>query len=280
MKIAVAIATEEALPSAFVVFRGLEQGLRKAADLGYDGVELALMHKEQVDKRLMKRLLSEYGMEIPAVSTGQVFAGLNLWFTHPDPEIRRKAVDVFRGLVDLASELGAMVNIGRLRGPIPEGEKREVAEDRFLEVVSGLAEYSEGRGVKLLLEPVNRYEINFINSVDEGAALLRRLGRKNVFLMPDVFHMNIEDDSIPASFARNIVDTGYVHFADSNRLAPGRGHLNFPEIVGTLKGLGYDGWISVEILPKPNPDSAAAQAIRYLRTLIPGGREKENAYIS
>jgi len=270
MKIAVATATEDALPSAFVVFRGLEQSIRKAADMGYDGVELALMHREQANLRLIKRLLSEYGMEIPAISTGQVFAGLGLWFTHPDPGTRNKAIEVFRGLVDLAAEFGAMVNIGRLRGPIPEGENREIAENRFLDVLRVLADYAAGLGVTLLLEPVNRYEINFINTVDEGAALIRKLGRKNVYLMPDIFHMNIEDDSIPASFARNSPHTAYVHFADSNRLAPGRGHLNFPEIVGILKALGYEGWISVEILPNPDPDTAAREAIRYLRTLIPG----------
>ncbi len=81
MKIAVAIATENALPTAFVVFRGIEESIRKAAQLGYDGVELALMDKDQVSIEQVEHLIKEHGLEIPVVSTGQVFAGHQLRFT-------------------------------------------------------------------------------------------------------------------------------------------------------------------------------------------------------
>jgi sugar phosphate isomerase/epimerase len=86
MKVAVAIASENALPTAFVVFRGLEQSIRKAAELGYDGVELAILDKNQVDINVVKSLIKKYNMEIPAISSGQVFAGSKLWFTSPDVE--------------------------------------------------------------------------------------------------------------------------------------------------------------------------------------------------
>jgi sugar phosphate isomerase/epimerase len=269
MKIAVAIATENALPNAFVVFRGIEASIRKAAEMGYDGVELALMDKGQVDPARVQRLIREHGLEIPVVSTGQVFAGHNLWFTSPDPAVRRRAVEIFKGLVEVASEFGATVNMGRVRGFIAEGETAAVAEQRFADVVREIAAYAQPRGVGLLLEPVNRYEINFINSLEEGVALLERLRIPGLALMPDVFHMNIEDASIEGSLTKHIQHVAYVHFADSNRLAPGWGHLDFGSIVRALREAGYAGWTSVEILPKPDPDSAALQAIRHLRTFIP-----------
>lgn len=81
MKIAVAIATEDALPTAFVVFRGIEESIRKADEMGYDGVELALMDRDQVDVARVERLIRAHGLGIPVVSTGQVFAGHRLWFT-------------------------------------------------------------------------------------------------------------------------------------------------------------------------------------------------------
>jgi sugar phosphate isomerase/epimerase len=124
-------------------------------------------------------------------------------------------------------------------------------------------------GVKLILEPVNRYEINFINKLDQGVELIKKLDLKNMGLMPDVFHMNIEDVTIEGNLKKYIDYVDYVHFADSNRLAPGWGHLNFKSIVDALNEVNYDGWISVEIFPEPDPDSAARQAITYLRTLIP-----------
>jgi sugar phosphate isomerase/epimerase len=87
--------------------------------------------------------------------------------------------------------------------------------------------------------------------------------------MPDVFHMNIEDVSITGSLEKAGALVGYMHFADSNRWAPGQGHLDFPAILASLKRIGYEGYVTVEILPYPDPDTAAEQAITYLRTLIP-----------
>lgn len=269
MKIAVAIAPENALPSAFVVFRGLENSISKAAKMGYDGIELALLDKSQVDIEKIKVLIKKYNMEIPVVSSGQVFSGSKLWFTSPDKEKRDKAVEVFKGLVDVASEFGAMVNMGRVRGFIGEGETKEIAEQRFKSVVSEIAGYASRLGVKLILEPVNRYEINFINNLDQGVDLIEKLGIKDLGLMPDVFHMNIEDVSIEGNLKKYVDYIDYVHFADSNRLAPGWGHLDFKSIVNALNEVNYKGWVSVEILPEPDPDSAAKQSIHYLRTLIP-----------
>jgi len=86
--------------------------------------------------------------------------------------------------------------------------------------------------------------------------------------MPDIFHMNIEDASITDSLREAGDKISYVHFADSNRWAPGQGHLNFPEIIGVLKSISYDRFVTVEMLPKPDPDSAARMAIDYLRRAI------------
>jgi len=180
--------------------------------------------------------------------------------------------------VDVAARFKAMVNMGRVRGFIAEGETARIAEGHFAEAVREIAAYARPKGVDLILEPVNRYEINFINSVDEGVALLERLAIPGLKLMPDVFHMNIEDASIEGTLKKHIAHIAYVHFADSNRLAPGWGHLDFGAIVGALNEAGYTGWTSVEILPKPDPDAAARQAIRHLRQFIPTPRERRAAW--
>jgi sugar phosphate isomerase/epimerase len=270
MKLGIAVATKEALPSAFVVFRDdLEVCLRKAGALGYDGVELALLSPEQVDADRIVRLLDELGLEIPMISSGQVFAEGGLCFTSPDEEIRGRAVSRIEGLIDAAERFRSMVNIGRVRGPLETGQPRRVAEDRFLEALEEVAAYAEPKGVVVALEPVNRYEINFINRLEEAAVMIDRLGRPNVRIMPDVFHMNIEEASIEGSLMAFRDYVGYVHFADSNRSAPGMGHLNFPNIIAALKAIQYTGYVTAEILPHPDPDTAAARAAGYLRALIP-----------
>jgi sugar phosphate isomerase/epimerase len=263
-KIAVAVATADAMPNAFVVWRGIDESIEKASTYGYDGIELALKTADQVDPDRVRSLLDKHGLACPCVSTGQVFAGLDLFFTTTDPGKRTEVIRVFKGMIDLAARLGAMVNIGRVRGYVEPGERVEQATDRFVAVARELAAYAEPKGVKLILEPVNRYEINFINSVEQGAALMEKVGAGNVGLMPDLFHMNIEDRTLGGELEKYAKHVSYIHFADSNRLAPGQGHTDFGSVFASLARMKYDGWISVEILPEPDPDTAARQAIEFL----------------
>lgn len=263
MKLAIAIASADALPSAFVVWRGFESSIEKAAALGYHGVELALKRTEEIDRDRLRGWLDAAGIEVSCISTGQVFAALGLMMTDPDPRIRREVRVVLSGFIDLAAEFGGRVNLGRVRGRIGDWPRAE-AEQRFIELAWELCDRAEAKGVTLLIEPVNRYEIDFINRVDEGAALMRRINRVKMKLMPDIFHMNIEDVHVGATLERYISDIGYVHFADSNRLAPGQGHTDFDAIFRHLAQARYNGWTAVEILPRPDPDTAARQAAEFL----------------
>jgi 5-keto-L-gluconate epimerase len=268
LRIAVAMAPEDALASAFVVWRGIDSSLAKAADYGYDGVELALKTADQVDASVIQRKLAAHGLACPCISTGQVFAGLGLYLTASDKAKRAEALKVFKGLIDLAGRLGAMVNMGRARGFVEQGEKPEAAASRFVDAARELADYAVERKVTLVLEPVNRYEINFVNSVTEAATLLDSVARPNLRIMPDLFHMNIEDRTISGELERFASRVAYIHVADSNRLAPGQGHTDFAAFFAALRRIHYDGWITVEILPKPDPDTAARQAIDFLRPLV------------
>lgn len=266
MRLAVAIAGDAAPPNAFVVWRGFDASIARAAEFGYHGVELALKEAADVDRDRLARALERARLEVSAITTGQVFASLGLYFTHPDADARRRAVEVFRGLSDLAKDFGRMVNIGRARGFVADAQPREEAERLFLDTARRVCDDAAGRGVAVVIEPVNRYEINFVNTLDEGAALLDRLGRANAGLMPDTFHMNIEEARPGDALARHGARVKYVHLADSNRLAPGQGHLDFDDVFDGLARAGYDGWASIEILPRPDPDTAARRAAE---TVIP-----------
>ncbi len=264
MKLAVAVAGKDAPPSAFVVWRGFEESIRKASELGYHGVELALKSAEDIKAANLEKWLSKYDLEVSCISTGQVFAVLDLYFTHPDEERRRELVRVFTGLIVLAKDFGKMVNVGRSRGYYSDTQTRDEVERLFIETTERLCDVAGPAGVTIILEPVNRYEINFVISLDEGAELLSRIDRANLGLMPDVFHMNIEDARIGESLTRHGKYVKYIHFADSNRWAPGQGHLDFDDVFDGLKEAGFDGWSSIEVLPKPDPDTAARQAAEYI----------------
>jgi sugar phosphate isomerase/epimerase len=263
MKLSVAVAPDNAPDNAFVVFRGLESSIQKAAGLGYHGIELAISCAADAKASDLSRWLAKYGMEISAISTGLVYAakGVSLLET-PDA-----AVPLFLELVDLAADFGKQVNIGRSRG-FRKGLSLDDAVKNLRRTLEPVAEHAARKGVTLMLEPVNRYEIDWINSVAEGAYVLEKLGLKGVGLMPDVFHMNIEDVSVCGAFLEYKQYVQYIHLADSNRHAPGWGHLDFKEIFSALRKIGYDDWVSVEILPTPSPMEAAKQAADYLLPFV------------
>jgi sugar phosphate isomerase/epimerase len=263
MKLSVAVAPENAPDSAFVVFRGLEESIQKAAELGYQGIELAVAAASDVKTANLSSWLSKNNMEVSALSTGLVYAasGISLLGT---PEA---AVPVFIELINVAADFGKQVNIGRSRG-FKKNLSLYEAADKLNKVLDPILDHAVRRNVTLLLEPVNRYEIDWINSVDEGAAVLRRIRHEYLGLMPDVFHMNIEDRSIGNSLIEHKNYVKYVHIADSNRYAPGGGHLDFNEIFSALRTIEYRGWVSVEILPVPSPDEAAKRAVDYLLPLL------------
>jgi 5-keto-L-gluconate epimerase len=272
MRIALAIAPPEALPSAFVVFRDrLEVGIAKASRMGYEAVELALATPGDVQPDALRRVLDDANVGVAAISTGRVFVEQRAWLTSPRLRVRRRAVSILKGLIEIAGPLGTLrVNIGRVRGFVAAGEDVEDATLRFIDGIHECAEHALHYQVDLVIEPVNRYEINFVNSVvPDGLDMVRRIGRPNVRLMPDTFHMNVEDASIPGSLEAAAGAIGYVQVADSNRWAPGQGHLDFEEVFSTLDRIGYYGDIGVEILPMPSPDLAARQAIEHLRRFVP-----------
>ncbi len=267
MKIGLVVSTADALPSAYAVYRDdLGRCLDRCAGLGYDGVELALRHASQVDVSHVKHRLAATGLEVPCISTGQVFAADHLYFTHPEAGVRDRAVERIVDLIRLAAKFGAKVNTGRVRGLIHDGESPKTARQRYIDCIQRCADVAEPLGVELIVEPVNRYEVNFINNCTEGLDIVRETGRRCVKLMPDTFHMNIEDASFRGTIMAAHDAIGYFHVADSNRLAPGWGHIRFDEIFDALRDIGYDGWITAEILPEPDPNSAARQALQFLRT--------------
>lgn len=267
MKLSIAIADTNALPSAFVVYRGFDECIPKAGRLGFHGVELALRRAGEINRERLRELLDENNVEVSCISTGQVYADGGFMLTHEDEDKREQVKIIFKELIDLAEDFGNVVNIGRIRGHIGNRLQAHV-EELFVVVARELCHYALSKNVTLILEPVNRYEIDFINNVEEGVQLMKKIAMPNMMLMPDIFHMNIEDRTIGPELARHIQYIKYVHIADSNRLAPGEGHIDFQKLFNHLFDAGYDGWLSAEILPKPNPDAAARQTVDFLMPLV------------
>ena len=134
MKVSITIAPKDSFPKALVVFRGVEKHIQQIAELGYDGLELAVYKKDNIDIPHIKRLIQDYHLEIPVVSTGQMYTMLNVWFTHPDQQIRAQAIEGFKGIIELAAEFGADINVSRVRGYIHDEDTYEDGLARLTEL--------------------------------------------------------------------------------------------------------------------------------------------------
>ena len=245
-----------------------EEKAAKAAKLGYAGIELMVRDPAGLDWPSVKAILEDAGLEVPQVVTGELFGADGLCLVTADDGLYRRAEERTRSVIDLAAYLGAMVNIGRLRGQLKFlGEVSDpwaIAVDRLRKVIN----YAADRAVRVTMEPINRYETDFVFSAADGMRLVEDLGCDNFGLMLDLFHMNIEDASIEEGLRATGDRLWHVHIADSNRRYPGSGHLDFDSVFATLEAMGYQGYVSAELLPLPDADTAAEKTITFLQKYL------------
>ncbi|HHY46525.1 MAG TPA: sugar phosphate isomerase/epimerase [Firmicutes bacterium] len=259
-----------------VLFGGdLEGGIRLISELGFPAVEISIRDPGLVDRRWLHRLLSETGISISGIATGQAYYNDGLSLTDLKPERRRVCFDRLKHQVDLVAEFGGCLIVGGIRGVLSRDPgEREMQEEAFYSGFRELADFARKVGVTIALEPINRYETNMINTVSEGLDALARLGCDNVGLLVDTFHMNIEEPRIADSIRRAGRAVVYVHIADSNRWAPGFGHTDFGEVLAALDEIGYEGPISAEILPCPTAEEAAMAVARFWKERSTGGARR------
>lgn len=267
MKLSIVLSTQPAQFQAATFKGDLETNLRRIADLGYDGVELAVRDPKLVSLPELDHILRACKLSVPAIGTGQAWGEEGLSFTDPDPEVRHAAIERIKSHVPLAAHFGAVVIVGLIRGIVKPGVDPVRAMGWLVEALQECSAAARPAGVRLALEPINRYETTLVNTVAQGMDLIGRVGADNFGLLLDTFHMNIEEPDVAASIRACGARTFHFHVADSNRWYPGAGHLDFKSVLATLAATGYRGWVSGEFLPKPDAETAARESIMYLKEL-------------
>ncbi len=246
-----------------------EEILEDLKNLGYDGVELAIRNPREVDLDRVLKLVTQHGLRVPAIGTGQAFAEEGLSLSNLDPKVRRRAEERIKDHITLAASLQSLVIVGLIRGILPEERKEQsLAVRYFQESLIECASFAEKQGVRIVIEPLNRYETNFLNTVEETLEFIESLGCENVGILADTFHMNIEERNIPRAIIQAQKLLWHFHVADSNRWAPGFGHMDLQGVLHVLAATGYSGFISAEILQKPGFKEAARKTICVLREIL------------
>lgn len=236
--------------------------------LGYEGIELLIENPLKIDVGKLEELAHAYDLGIPAIGTGPTYLTYGLSFADPDGEVRTAAVKRVGDYLAVASNMGALVIIGLVRGKIGTNASYKRAWRRIRRCLSECALNAEDLGVTMVLEPINRYETSLINTIDEASQMVEEVRSDNVKVMADTFHMNIEEASTTEALLKAGKSLAHVHVADSNRLAPGMGHIDFAGMIHVLNEIGYFGYLSAEILFRPNFNVATRVTIEYLKKIL------------
>ncbi len=264
-------------PSVFapLVFAGkLDEGLLALSMNGFQGVEISLRSTADIDTEWLVGRTAELGLTVLAFASGRMCIEESLCLSSPDPELRVMAVDRLQELIKLAAVFRAPLILGGVRGKL-SGNDQQKKEQR-LAAIYGMrkcAEMAADLGTFLLIEPINRYETNFINSAQQAMDIIDEINRPAIKLLLDTFHMNIEEVDLCDTITKVKDTLGYVHFADNNRLAPGKGHIDFPSILRALININFHGFISAEILPMPDDLSALKNTSMYIHSLLENERK-------
>ncbi|MGC5022563.1 sugar phosphate isomerase/epimerase family protein [Micromonospora sp. DT47] len=251
----------------------LSQKWALAAALGYDGIEL----RGRGDLAFARRLPELRRARAEGVVMPTVCVEMDHFIGDFDPERSRDAVANLRSQLSVIAELGGIGAMtpaawGMFSRRLPPFEPpRPPAGDRqvLVDALGALGEHARAEGVSLFLEPLNRYEDHMVNRLDEAVVLCAAVGLPSVRVVADTFHMNIEEDDVPAALRAAAPYLGHVQVSDSNRYQPGAGHLDWPAMVRTLLEIGYSGWLALECRLRADPVRALQQAATVLRHAQP-----------
>jgi sugar phosphate isomerase/epimerase len=236
-------------------------------ELGFEGIEIGLRSPAELDRRALEASLRDAGLALAALASGRMFGVDGHCLSDADEAGRAAAVARINELVDFGAPFGAPVIVGLARGNrVPDGDP-DAALERFVASMRECADHAAGRGSGLVIEAINRYETVLLNTAAQTVAAVEQIGRANVTVLLDVFHMNIEEVDMAAAVRATGPLLGHFHLVDSNRRAAGAGHVHYDDIVAALADIGYDGWLSAEVLPLPDDRAAAEQARRYATSI-------------
>jgi sugar phosphate isomerase/epimerase len=235
------------------------RSIERVAAFGYDAIEL-VGEPALYDGPRVRELAANAGIAVSSISS-MYTADRDL--CHPDPARRRQAVQYVREVADLAAASGAATIVvapsavmKTVRLASPDDEWKWATES-----IREGGEYAASVGVDVSLEPWNRYETYFLNRLEQAVELWHATGLENGGVMGDTFHMNIEEASIPEALRAAKGLLNHVHLADSNRAVAGRGHTDFRPILCALLDIGYDGYLSFEVMaPSGDPMGIPAGA--------------------
>lgn len=230
----------------------LKKIIDTSARLGYDAVEItAALHLPVESSKERRKEVLDWIKDAGITCSGlhYIFDG-SIRLLSTDKDMRKKSAEYLKKVVDLAADMEAPTIIlgsgGKTRS-FEEGWDREAGVKCFADTLHQAGEYAADKNVVFAVEAINRYETNFINTLEEAVRFTEMVNLPNVQTMTDTYHINIEEKNIGDTIRKYGHTLANIHLADSNRQAPGDGHFPFQEVADALKDIGWNKTCSFEV---------------------------------
>ncbi len=237
---------------------------------GFDAVEIwGKWLKEDLDS-------VQAALKAESVPCGNICSGFRGNLLAGDREERMICFQDFHDLLELAAKLETtgmvFVPLFDKRPQMPDlsplWDPYEVQKEVFIDMLGKLTQRAESLGVKLFLEPVNRYETHVVKTLQDAAEYIEVVGSDALRITADFFHMNLEEADMAESIRQYGHLIGHVHMVDSNRFLPGQGHTDFGPSMKALKEVGYSGNLSLECFAKGDSETVLPQTVAFMKNLI------------
>ncbi|WP_309085659.1 sugar phosphate isomerase/epimerase family protein [Chelativorans sp.] len=218
--------------------------MARTREQGWDHLEVVIFDPATLEADATRRAAERVGLPLVAGMTLNPDADLS----SPDPEIARRGEQLVADAIVAARDLGSPILGGMTYSALHRYQRpagREVFA-RAVEAYGRLAERAEAAGIRLGIEPVNRYESSFVNTLGQAVEIIEAVGSKSLFVQMDTYHMNIEETNVASAVAAAAPHLGYAHIGESNRGRLGAGNFDFPGFFRALKAAGYDGRLTLE----------------------------------
>jgi D-psicose/D-tagatose/L-ribulose 3-epimerase len=259
--------------------------VKKVREMGFDIIEICIEDPATIDVSRIGEALKEN--DLKATICGAF--GPDRDASSEDRNIRANTVNYLKVCIDAARELGSPFVAGpmysatgktRLLSPDERAKQWSLA----IETLKPAADYAGQCGVQLAIEPLNRFETDFINTVEQGMDLVGRIGASNVGFLLDTFHMNIEEKDIAAAIRKAGSKVFHFHSCENDRGTPGTGHVEWKEVASALREINYQGPLVIEAFTTeiteiaravslwrplaPSQDSLAREGLRFLQKIF------------
>jgi D-psicose/D-tagatose/L-ribulose 3-epimerase len=229
-------------------FRDSEIGLvNRAKEFGFDLLEIAVEDPSLITGELVRAAGERAGVGFTVCGA----FGPERDLSHEDSEVRRAGIDYVKRCVQLAAAIGAPHFVGPMYSAVGktrmlDADERKQQRGLAVESIKEVASYAAGHGVRLAVEPLNRFETDLVNTAEQVLELCDSVGADNVGVLLDTFHMNIDEKSLGDAIRLVGDRLIQLHACENDRGTPGTGHVPWDDVFGALGDISFSGPLVIE----------------------------------